>query len=153
MPDSNNLIFVVIFLFGLKLFDWGIAVSVILLPGTVAHELCHYLVGLLLNACPTRLVLWPIRSGNRLVLGEVGFSHLTWYNAAMTGMAPLLLIPLAWQIARSAGTGWHNIWMAYLEAVLLVSAIPSGTDFKVAFRFTAGPVLLFVGTFAWLVYH
>ncbi|QKE37451.1 hypothetical protein [Ferrovum myxofaciens] len=153
MPNGNNLILTIVFLFGLKLFNGRFAVSAVMLPGTIAHECAHYFVGLLLNARPTKLVLWPIRSGNSLVLGEVVFSHLTWYNAALTGMAPLLLIPVVWRMSLSAGTGLQGVGMAWLEAVLLSSSIPSGTDFRVAFRFTLAPVVLAAGTIALLAHH
>ena len=149
----KNLPLVLLFLVALRSFDWWVVVGFIRLPGTVAHELCHYLVGLLLNARPTKVVLWPVRIGNRLVLGEVSFSNLTWYNAALTGMAPLLLVPVAWNMAMSAGPSWHNLMMAWFEAVLLASAIPSGTDFRVAFRFTAPPLFLVGMCLFWLARH
>lgn len=149
----KNLPLVLLFLVALRSFDWWVVVGFIRLPGTVAHELCHYLVGLLLNARPTKVVLWPVRIGNRLVLGEVSFSNLTWYNAALTGMAPLLLAPVAWDLSKSTGSGWHNIMMAWFEAVLLTSAIPSGTDFRIAFKFTTPPVFLVGAGLFWLVKH
>lgn len=149
----KNLPLVLLFLFILRSLDWWVVISFARLPGTVAHELCHYVVGLLLNAQPTRIVLWPVKVGQRLVLGEVGFSNLTWYNAALTGMAPLLLAPVAWNMARSTGSGWHNLMMAWFEAVLASSAIPSGTDFRIAFRFTAPPLLLVLGLLFWTAKH
>ncbi|WP_298128424.1 hypothetical protein [Ferrovum sp.] len=149
-----NLPLVLLFLFVLRFFNWWIVVSFIRLPGTVAHELCHYFVGLLLNARPTRIVLWPVRAGNRIVLGEVSFQNLTWYNAALTGMAPLLLAPAAWSIISGpTGSGYHEVVMAWFEAVLLVSALPSATDFRIAFRFTAPPLLLVGLCLFWLARH
>ncbi|MCD5364578.1 hypothetical protein LQT98_23165, partial [Chromobacterium aquaticum] len=66
------------------------------LPGTVLHELCHFLVGWLLRARPSRFSVWPRRNGRQLTLGQVGFSRLTWWNALPIGIAPLLLLPLGW---------------------------------------------------------
>lgn len=148
-----NLPLVLLFLFVLRSLDWWIVVSFARFPGTVAHELCHYVVGFLLNARPTRIVLWPVRVGNRLVLGEVGFSNLTWYNAAPTGMAPLLLAPVVWNLSRPTGSGWHNLTLAWFEAVLLASALPSATDFRIAFRFTALPLFLVLAILFWLAKH
>jgi hypothetical protein len=145
--------YVILFMFGLILPEGWIAVSLMRLPGTIAHELSHFFVGFLLRAYPGKLVLWPVREGNRLLLGQVEFANLTWYNAAFVGFSPLLLLPIVWMMSFHAGTGMHHVWMAYLEAVLIVSSIPSSQDLKIAFRFAIAPVSFVVLFLVLLIHH
>ena len=45
--------------------------SLLVLPGTLCHEFCHWMVGKLLNARPVRFTVVPRRAGGSLVLGCV----------------------------------------------------------------------------------
>jgi len=95
-------------------------VSLLALPGTFCHELCHWLVGTALNGQPLRFTVLPRREGRGYVLGSVALGNLRWYNAFFIGLAPLLLLPLAyglflWRLGRapnSAGPrrAWSSSW-------------------------------------------
>ena len=59
------------------------------IPGTFLHELMHYLVGSLLNARPVNFTIFPQRNlDGDYVMGSVGFSNITFYNAVPSAMAP-----------------------------------------------------------------
>ncbi len=127
--------------------------ALVSLPGTLAHELCHWLVGALLNGQPRSFSVLPRRQGRSLVLGEVGFAHLRWFNAPFVGLAPLLLLPLAygifrWKLQAPQSFGWPEAGMAFLVANLLVSSLPSGQDLRIAARSPLGWLLLAAGL-AW----
>ena len=79
--------------------------SILVLPGTFAHECCHLAFGLLLNGGPAGFSLLPRREGRGWVMGSVSCAHLTWYNAFFIGLAPLLMLPAAYQLAR-----WRPCW-------------------------------------------
>jgi hypothetical protein len=131
-------------------------VSVLALPGTFAHELCHWLFGLALNGRPIRFTVLPRREGRGYVLGAVAFANLRWYNAFFIGLAPLLLLPGAyvlfrWRLAVHPMVGWPEALMAFLIANLLFGAIPSWQDCRIAARSPVGWVLLALGlAWAWL---
>lgn len=121
--------------------------ALVSLPGTVAHELCHWAVGLLLNGQPRSFTVLPQRQGRGYVLGSVGFAHLRWFNAPFIGLAPLLLLPGAyglfrWKLQGTATFGWPQAWLAFLVANLLIAALPSGQDLRLAARSPLGWLLL-----------
>jgi len=124
---------------------WGL--TLLVFPGTCAHELCHLLVGWLSLGRPVRFSLLPKRRKNAYELGSVAFANLRWYNAFFIGMAPLLLLAGAWGLASwrargGLGLGWANLVWLYLVANLLESAVPSGQDFRIAARSPIGWLLL-----------
>ncbi len=130
-------------------------VFILALPGTFAHELCHWLLGKLLLGRPVRFTLWPRREGRSYILGAVAFTNLRWYNAFFIGMAPLLLLPLAyglfwWRLAAHPVLGWPEALMAFLLANLIFGALPSGPDLRIAARSPVGWLLLAAGI-AWAV--
>lgn len=80
---------------------WPRGYAIALWPGTVAHELLHYLAGLLTFARPLSIRLLPRRQADGVwELGSVSFARLRWWNSVPVGLAPIALLP--------AG-GW--IWM------------------------------------------
>jgi hypothetical protein len=121
---------------------WGIAL--LALPGTIAHELTHLVVGFVLHAEPHGFSIWPRRNSNGWTLGSVSFGNITLLNGAFVALAPLLLLPLAWwclvhvlvPLWVEGRWGW---WLAggYLAATSLFAALPSFQDVKVG-----GPSLL-----------
>lgn len=128
--------------------------SLLALPGTLAHELCHWLVGALLNGQPVRFTVLPKREGRGYVLGSVAFAHLRWYNAFFVGLAPLLLLPLAyglfrWRLAAQPAFSWPEALLAFLFANLLYGAMPSWQDLRIAARSPVGWLLLVLGL-AWI---
>ena len=127
--------------------------SLLVLPGTFAHETCHWFLGLVLNGQPASFTLLPRREGRGWVMGSVSFAHVRWYNAFFIGMAPLLLLPMAyalmlWRLGLSPGFRWQEALAVYLIANLVYASLPSWTDFKVAARSPVGWLLL-AGALAW----
>lgn len=129
--------------------------SLLVLPGTFCHELCHLCVGTLLKARPTRFTLLPKREGHGYVMGSVAFASVRWYNAFFLGMAPLLLLPLAyglltWRLDGHAAITWREGLILYLIANLLYAALPSWQDCRIAARSPVGWLLLAAaGAFGW----
>jgi hypothetical protein len=136
---------------------WGF--SLLVLPGTLAHELCHLLLGLLLNGRPAGFNLMPRRSGRGWEMGSVTFSHMTWYNAFFVGMAPLLLLPAAyglarWRLGGGVAFGWPEALAVYLIANLVYAALPSWQDCRIAARSPIGWLLLAAGlALGWHAYQ
>lgn len=126
--------------------------ALLALPGTLCHESCHWLVGQLLNAQPVHFTVLPRREGHGFVLGAVAFRHLRWYNAFFVGMAPLLLLPLAyglllWRLGSQPTLGWPEAALLFLLANLVFAALPSWQDLRIAARSPIGWLLL-VGALA-----
>jgi hypothetical protein len=122
--------------------------ALVALPGTFAHELAHFLVGLLLGARPSFPSLIPVRTERGWRLGAVSFrvGHL---RALPIALAPLLLLPLAcwWALALLHTATWPlyalHVW---ITAALLTASMPSRSDWKLALP--ALGVLLLVGVLA-----
>ena len=126
--------------------------SLLALPGTFCHELCHWVVGKVLNGQPVHFTVIPRREGRGYVLGSVGFVNLRWYNAFFVGMAPLLLLPAAyllflWRLGARPVLGWPEVAMVFLLASLVFGAIPSVQDLRIAGRWPLGWFLLAGGLF------
>jgi len=127
--------------------------SLLVLPGTFCHELCHWLTGHLLNGRPVHFTVLPRREGRGLVLGAVVLSNLRWYNAFFIGLAPLLLLPAAyglflWRLGQSPVFGWPEAAMVFLLANLVFGAMPSWQDLRIAARSPIGWLLL-AGALTW----
>src|SRR5207253_2132543 len=73
---------------------WRIAL--LSLPGTIAHELAHFVVGLVLLAKPRGFSIWPRAHAHTWTLGSVSFGNIGLLNGAFVALAPLLLLPIAW---------------------------------------------------------
>lgn len=116
--------------------------SMLVLPGTLAHELAHFFVGFALNAGPSGFSVFPRKNGQIWELGSVKFSNIRWYNGLFVGLAPLLLLPAGIWVAHYqsplfkglAGVSPASVAWLYLCATLLGSALPSGQDIKVVIQ-------------------
>lgn len=127
--------------------------SLLVLPGTLCHELCHWAMGHLLGGRPVRFSVLPKREGQGWVLGSVSFANLRWYNAFFVGLAPLLLLPgayvlLLWRLGAQPEFGWFEVGMVFLLANLVFGAIPSWQDLRIAARSPIGWLLL-AGLLLW----
>jgi len=151
-----------VYLAGMAAILWGLnqarrsfwLFSLLALPGTLCHEACHWLVGALLNGQPARFTVMPRREGRGFVLGSVALRNLRWYNAFFIGLAPLLLLPLAyglllWRLGRHPSLGWAEAGIAFLLANLVFAAMPSWPDVRIAARSPVGWLLLVAGL-AWV---
>lgn len=142
----------------LMLARWGranLAFAFIALPGTIAHELLHFIVGFLTFARPVRLSLWPHRAADgSYVFGAVVFANLRWWNAAPASLAPLLgfaIAPVvAWLRVRHGFqlSAWDAmLWLALSQ--LLMAAWPSSVDWRLSLR--SWPLLVIAAAGAFLI--
>lgn len=127
--------------------------SLVALPGTFCHELCHHLTGLLLNGQPRAFTVFPKREGNRWILGSVQLANARWYNRFFIGLAPLLLLPAAaalffWRIQTPRPLTWAEAGWIYLIANLLFACLPSLEDLRMAAKSPIGWLLL-LAALAW----
>jgi len=108
--------------------------ALIALPGTLAHELAHFVVAFVLGARPSFPSVIPIRTEHGWRLGSVAF-RVGYARALPIGLAPLLLAPLAlwWGKSFLHPASWPlyglHVWIV---AALLTASLPSTTDFKLA---------------------
>jgi len=112
-------------------------VALLSLPGTIAHELTHLVVGFLVHAKPQGFSIWPRRRGNGWILGSVSFRNIGLLNGAFVAFAPLLLLPIAWLCLIHVLVplwieGEFGRWLlaGYLAATALFAALPSLQDIK-----------------------
>jgi len=115
--------------------------------GTLCHELAHFSVGLLTNAEPVGLTIWPRRRGKVWELGAVTFANLRWYNAAPAALAPflVLLVPLAvawWRTRGEWRFGPADLVLTLVLAPQFLSFWPSTVDWKLSLR--SWPYLLVI---------
>src|SRR5258708_36266941 len=132
-------------------------VALLSLPGTIAHELAHLVVGFALNAKPHRFSIWPRPHGHGWTLGSVSFRNLGLMNGAFVALAPLLLLPIAWLclvriLVPLWGDGHWGWWLlgGYLAATALFAALPSFQAIYVG-----GPSILLyaaLGALLWWAY-
>jgi hypothetical protein len=129
-------------------------VALLSLPGTIAHELTHFVVGFLLHAKPHGFSIWPRPRGNAWTLGSVSFRNIGLFNGAFVALAPLLLLPIAWLclihvLAPLWIEGQWGWWLlaGYLAATALFAALPSFQDIKVG-----GPSLLLYAALSMLLW-
>lgn len=118
------------------------------IPGTLLHEIMHFVVGLVLNAHPCNFTVFPkknVYTGD-YVMGSVGFRNITFYNAVPSSMAPLLLLPLSFYINRYLLPYVPHSILGYvlyvlLQTIIIENAVPSRADFKIAFSYPHGVLL------------
>ena len=109
------------------------AFSLFSLPGTVAHELSHWLAAFVLGARPSFPGLIPKREGSGWTLGSVKVSPDILTRIPNT-LAPVVLLPLGiWSavVHSDAQGGWYlaHIWVA---STVLYASLPSRQDWLVA---------------------
>lgn len=117
------------------------AFSLFSFPGTVAHELSHWLVAFVLGARPSFPRLIPKREGGGWTLGSVKVSPDIVTRIPIT-LAPFALLPLGiwYAIAHSdAQGGWYlvHIWVS---STVIYASLPSRQDWLVAL-----PAIIFLG--------
>ena len=121
--------------------------ALINIPGTFLHELMHFVVGLFLNARPCNFTLIPRRGEHGgYVMGSVGFTNITFYNAVPSSLAPLLLLPIGFYVNRYLlpeiePTFTNYILYVLLQTIIIENAMPSSADFRVAKMYFSGVIL------------
>ncbi|PNG49969.1 MULTISPECIES: hypothetical protein [unclassified Variovorax] len=116
------------------------------LPSTVAHELSHFVVALLLGCRPAGFSLIPKRvRDNYWELGSVTFTPGK-LSTGFVALAPLWVLGAAsywilWLRPSSAAIGEELLW-GMVGGITAWAAIPSSTDVAVALRYPAGTALL-----------
>jgi hypothetical protein len=127
--------------------------SLISLPGTVGHELLHFLIGTLALAKPVKVSLIPkFHRDGSATLGFVKFSNIRWYNALWVGFAPLLALPAAlWLVyyrsAQIPPLSWRELAWTYVAASLTYSCLPSRADIEIVLSKPAG-LMFYLGSAA-----
>jgi hypothetical protein len=145
---DGAVIIVLILLIGrLTRYKWLFILCV--LPGTIAHELAHWMMAKLFGGQPQPPSFTPHTEGRRWTLGHVVIRKPRWYNLPQIALAPLLLLPLAVLLYRYwlrfyPLTVWQHWLGLYLLAVLLRSALPSLEDIHLLKRYRL-PLLVIGG--------
>jgi hypothetical protein len=109
--------------------------AIVALPGTLAHELAHAGMALLLRARPSLPSVMPRRSADGWRLGEVGF-RAGMLRSVPIALAPVALAPLAfWLAAHTLAAhpvdGHYALW-AWLCGTLASACLPSRPDWRIA---------------------
>ena len=116
--------------------------------GTFFHEMAHYIMALITTfRLPGRVSLFPkyeVVNGRKIIaLGyvEVRNSSLNILNAFPIGMAPLLLLYLAYMVSKYFFI-YYGIWFevgiiayilqSFLMATLIINSVPSRADLILA---------------------
>lgn len=107
-------------------------------PGTLLHELAHFLMAFVLRAKPRFPFLLPKKDiDGSLVLGRVEVASSKWYSAFLISIAPLSLIGIVFLLQRYYFLYFEfnfitSLFYFYLLIILIDSAIPSTQDIKIA---------------------
>jgi hypothetical protein len=104
----------------------------IFLPGTLVHELSHWLAAKLLWVRTGRIVIWPqVKSGRSLWLGTVQVGHSDPLRGSLIGLAPLLggslvvvLIGAQLQLNTLAALIAGGHWQLVGQALIHTSRLP-----------------------------
>lgn len=109
------------------------------LPGTLAHELLHLLAALLVFARPTGFSIWPRkRAKGGYELGHVLVQNPNIWQQLVIGLAPFLLLPIAWGLFRLPSVLALPVYGQLIRLFLIVqclfSAWPSPQDWRLAWR-------------------
>jgi len=129
----------------------------IFIPGTIVHELMHYIASLALNGKPVRFTIFPKFEKDRIVLGSVSNSNITWYNSFVIGFAPLftlwVLIIYADNYMDLVSNIYFSILQLYLFFILVINSVPSKQDIHVAFVYMVpGLILFFILLLLFMIY-
>lgn len=136
----------------LRLADWGALLGVLIiqsfasfigmwcyalftLPGTLAHEVAHYLTALILGGHPSFPSLIPVREAYGWRMGSVRFSSGLLLRVPIA-LAPLGLLPIGLWWAEGhlprLAPGMDYALQAWLSGTVISASMPSVQDWKVA---------------------
>ena len=121
---------------------WFYAYAIPAWPGTVGHELAHYLVGVVTKQHPSSFSVIPNHKTGGMGSVKISPSKLgVGIGSMLTAMAPWVLLPLSVVMVRDVGyslspnwegaTQWDFI-KVWLASSMFLQGVPSGADFKIA---------------------
>lgn len=110
-------------------------VSLFYMPGTIVHELSHYIVALILSMNPREMSLFPLIEGKKVRLGHVLYEKnpRDFIRPIIVGIAPFIggLISL-WILIQSklfpGGVWWQTILFGYLVIAITANMFSSKQD-------------------------
>ncbi len=142
---------------------WAYAYALIWWPATVAHELSHFIIGLVLGANPTKLTALPRYNAatGGLVLGEVVFTNLRWWNKLPVGIAPLIILApagalLVYKTLPLPQLSIETLLFEFAALQCFVGCWPSPTDWahtRSTLYVLTGLALLAFGAYALFAYQ
>jgi len=134
--------------------------SIIFLPGTLIHEISHFLIAALTGARTGKIEIFPeyLEDSNEksthVALGSVQTQKLNPIRGFLVGIAPFIfgMALLIWlaallQTAYSEGNTWLVVLEGYLFFTIANSFFPSWTDIKQTLPFVI--ISLVVALLAW----
>ena len=108
--------------------------SIFTMPGTLAHELAHYLTAAVLGADPSFPNLIPMRIAGGWRLGSVT-CYPNLITAIPIALAPFLLAPAGlWWAAKflpKYSGGWYLLH-AWIAGTMMMASLPSRQDWRIA---------------------
>ena len=143
---------ILIRLFSRILSSGNIVFFLVNLPGTIVHELSHFIVGLILIGKPVKFTVIPKKTENGYIMGSVSFTNITTINALPIGLAPLTLLPIVffgskYSLEYLGSLNYENSKM-YIPILLgitiysiFISCLPSSADYKIVFSKKIGLIL------------
>lgn len=135
--------------------------SVIFLPGTIIHEISHFLIAALTGARTGKIEIFPEyledeidKKYNHIALGSVQTQKLNPLRGFLVGIAPFVsgIALLIWlssllQVSFASGNTWIFILEGYLFFTIANSFFPSWPDIKQTLPFVI--ISLVVALLAW----
>lgn len=118
------------------------------------HELSHFIVSLVMLGKPKGLTIIPVKREYETAqsihthweFGNVISTNVNFFNSFYVGLAPLLLIPIAYAVYNSFFiymdyTSLNIILLHLIVFVVISNAIPSSVDIRLAFSHKVGVLL------------
>ncbi|MGE4511543.1 MAG: hypothetical protein AB7D43_10640 [Sulfurimonadaceae bacterium] len=132
----------------------SVVVFLVYFFGVLAHEASHFIVSLLTLGKPIGFTIIPVKKEliveeKKYVYWEFGHvvaRNTTFLNSFYIGLAPLLLMPLAYLVYVNffnfvPFNGLNIVFLHAIVFVLLFNSFPSEADIKVAFSSAIGVVV------------
>lgn len=112
--------------------------------GVLGHELCHWVVALLMKGRPNGISL---RITPPYISGEVAFNP-TWINAGFVALAPLIQVLIG--VSLIVGTNDNilgGLIKGIVAGVLIYTGIPSVQDLWIAVKYPLSSIVAITGVF------
>ncbi len=110
-------------------------ISLIYLPGTIIHEVSHYLAALILNLHPQEIRIFPVIEGRKVKLGHVLYEKNPhdFVRSLLVGIAPFLgALVSVWMIIQTklfpGNAWWITILFGYLILTITANMFSSKQD-------------------------